>query len=58
MQEKCAAEKVDETGVKVETFRSKSWTNLYNRCADIITTTNATKLQHLLPYKTIMIKRH
>jgi hypothetical protein len=58
MQEKCAAEKVDKIGAKVETSPSKSWTNLYNRCVDIIiiiitttTTTNATKLQHLHPLK-------
>jgi len=66
MQEKCAAEKAYEIGAKVEKSPSKSWTNLYNRCADIIiiiiittttTTTNATKLQHLHPYKTTMINK-
>lgn len=59
MQKKCAAEKVDEIGAKVETSQSKSWTNLYNRYVDIITitTTNATKLQHFHPYKTTMINK-
>jgi len=61
MQEKCAAENVDEIGAKVEISPSKSWTNLYNRCVDIITitttTTNETKLQHLHPSKTTMINK-
>jgi len=48
---------VDEIGAKVETSPSKSWTNLYNRCDDITTTTNATKLQHFHPYKTNMIHK-
>lgn len=47
-------------GAKVEISPSKSWTNLYNRCVDITTTTtttNATKLRHLHPYKTTMINK-